>query len=214
MTVRLFGVYLLATSMRAINSSSVKSLTDAGIMRPELKAGFDKHAQGHTSRMALRLYTNISEKEKARNIVKVNDLLNEECSNCECDYSSSDESSENDDSDDNVDNSADSAANKRSFNASDSLFMSPKKRMKHDAECFTDWGVDHILFGKTSGKIRWTTYEKNYIKQFVDEHSDVFDKFDQCLKSIWQADADVRRQFHINHIENSSALRDAIRVRK
>ena len=200
--------------MRAINSTAVSLSTSSGILNGEEKKNYDEFAQGHSSNMARQLYTRTTENDRANGIQKITDSINEQ-------YTNTDNVSDSETESDNEDSyqpfcatvqsiSDENTAGRREV---DSHVLSPKKRMQKEVVTWDDWGLKHADFGVFNRKIKWSEYEKNYISTFIGAHSHVYDKWDKCLQSIWQADAVVRHQFHVKHIVQSTGLRGAIRVR-
>jgi hypothetical protein len=189
------------TSLRAINSTAVSLSASAGVLNSEQKNDFDSFAQGHSGRMARHLYTHMKEGDRAKGIQEITDQMNQHFKRT--DNENEDEEGKNYDSEE--------GSNYDMLNC-DNLNMSPKKKMKFDVEKIDDWGLDHVDCNVNSRRIRWSLFEKRYILNFINKHSDLYDKYDQCLQSIWQADSAVRRQFHRKHINTSSCLRDAIRI--
>lgn len=203
---KFFGIYLPVTSLRAINSTAVSLSASAGLLNSEQKIDFDSFAQGHSGNMARQLYTHMREEDRAKGIQKITDEMNQRFKSTEKD--DEDEGNRNRQVSEEKDSYM-SPINK----TADIPLMSPKKRMKYEVEKINDWGLDHLDCGVNARKIRWSEFEKQYISTFIERHSHLYDKWDQCLQSIWQADATIRRQFHLKHIGGSSGLRDAIRIR-
>jgi hypothetical protein len=199
-----FGVYLPVTSLRAINSTAVSLSASAGLLNSEQKMDFDSFAQGHSGVMARQLYTHMKEDDRAKGIQVISDQMNQQYKR-----------KKTEDVDEGDVQNYESDTNATPINKTENLHMSPKKRMKSvDVENMDDWGLDHIDYNVMSRKIKWSDFEKQYISTFIESNSHMYDKWDQCLQRIWQSKGEVRRQFHLKHIDKSSRLRDAIRIRK
>ena len=218
--------------MRAINSTAVSLGASAGILNGEQKSCFDLHAQGHSSHMARQLYTHMTENDRAKGIQSINDNLHKhfkEVKNNNLNiHFERGQYVNNDDGDDDNDNDA---GDSRGVSYGSITHMSPSERIistnersithqqyinpdaKYEIEEMNDWGLDHTDFNAVTSKIKYSDFEKQFISNFIDKNSSGFDKWGQCLRYILRADATVRRQFHVKHIQKAQGLRDAMRVR-
>lgn len=217
-----FGVFLNVTSLRAINNTAVNNACAHGHINDSALKDYNTECQGHSTRMGKKLYDHSKEPDRAKTLQQINDLIIKKCQDSvDSDDAYSGVGSDVDSDDDT--NLLFREKRKRDIdnenNGNDMTPTPKKKKISNDEQLLAkyegDWGKKHPCYGSNALRIKWSPFEKDYIKAMVDIHppSKCY-IWRHCLDSILNTnDENVRHQFHVQHL-NVVKLKDAIRVKK
>lgn len=215
----MFGVYLNVTSLRAINNTAVKNAAAHGDLNDTQLDEYNIECQGHTTKMGKKAYNYSVEPDRAKTLQQINDRINKKYR--ENVYSKSDEvsssSSDGDSEEDDEETQVTVKKRKRgeSYLSMEDDMIAKKKKVSGDEELkknHDDWGKKHPFHGKTSLKIKWSPYEKEYLQAIYDKHRHNHNVWRHCLDCVLNTnDENVRQQFHMSHL-TVGKFKDAIRV--
>jgi hypothetical protein len=202
MLFEFFGLYLNVTTLRAINNTAVQNATAHGELNDTQLDDFNKECQGHSTKMGKVAYNYIRKKDRAKTLQIINDQINQKYNDNFSDTSSncSNSTSDSDFSDSDFTNNQNE---KKQINV-----------IKHLKKDYNDWGEKHSHYQSNSNKIKWSDYEKEYIKMIYDQYPNVKNIWKLILDTILNAeDENVRKEFHIKHL-NAVKIKDALRPAK
>jgi hypothetical protein len=208
-----FGLFLNVTSLRAINNTAVRNACAQGHINHNQLEEYDTECQGHSTAMGKKAYDRSREGDRAKNLQSINDLINNKCNES---FDSGDAESE--------DNTSEEMQlcrekRKRDEDYNSSSMIHKKKKVSSDVQLQEkhsgDWGKKHPCYDKKVLKVKWSSFEKDYIQALFDKYpSHKHNVWRHCLDSILNTnDENVRQQFHVSHLELVK-LKDAIRVKK
>ena len=169
--------------------------------------------------MGKKAYDYSKEDDRAKTLQSINDLINNKCQD------SADSSGEDGDdgSEDNTGDEIQLHKEKRkrdeNYENNESCVTHKKKKISSDEQLQEkhggDWGKQHPCFEKKALRVKWSSFEKDYIQAKFDSYPpNKHNVWRHCLDSILNTnDENVRQQFHISHLELVK-IKDAIRVKK
>jgi hypothetical protein len=178
-----FGIFLNVTSLRAINNTAVKNAAAHGYLNDNQLDEYNIECQGHNTRMGKKAYNHSRERDRAKTLQNINDLINKKClENVDSDDDSGGgESNVHLDDNDTSDEEVELLRKKRKRDERDihckhneNHSTLKKKKLSSDdqlqAKYVGDWGKKHPFYGSNALKIKWSPFEKDYIKDMVDKY--------------------------------------------
>jgi hypothetical protein len=220
----------------------VKNAAAHGDLNDTQLEEYNIECQGHTTRMGKKAYNFSREPDRAKTLQQINDMINKKyqvhknvVSNTSRDgyYGYSEES------DGDVGNCSGGVGSisEEDISGSEGVQQCVKRRKRDEnygliedilnvtkrkhsncdqilIENHDDWGKKHPFYQIESLRIKWSPFEKDYIKALYDKNRLKHNVWRHCLDSILNTnDENVRQQFHISHLAFGK-LKDAIRVKK
>jgi hypothetical protein len=208
-----FGVYLTNTELRSINSTEVKLKARKNEISSESVQIFNNSNQGHCSATADRIYHRENLKSVTESLQATVDVI------CEKTYDHEKPLA--------VIKKEEVDLNKEIINMAKRKIVEEESELTYEnnekeeivekkrkiiEQVYHDWGLDHADYKNNALRTKWSEFEKNYIKSYVLKIPlNTTNKWELCLNHILNSDENVRRQFHIKHIQNATGLKDAIR---
>ncbi len=225
-----FGLYLNVTALRAINNTAVQNAVAHGELNDNQLDDFNKECQGHSTKMGKKVYSYITKKDRAKTLQIITDQINQKHLN-KFNSSSDDDSSIDDNNSfgssickvvEEEENKKKRPRNQESDNIQgkkedeninenidDKITFNLQLRKEYD-----DWGKKHVQYQSTDSKIKWSQYEKEYIKMIYDQYPTERNIWKLILDTLLSIqDENVRQQFHIKHL-HAVRIKDALRSTK
>jgi hypothetical protein len=164
--------------------------------------------------MGKKAYDYSKEDDRAKTLQSINDLINYKCQD------SGDSGSDGSDTGSEIQLYKEKRKRDENFENNESCVTHKKKKLSSSDEQLQekhggDWGKQHPCFEKKALRVKWSSFEKDYIQDMFDNYPpNKHNVWRHCLDSILNTnDENVRQQFHISHLELVK-IKDAIRVKK
>ncbi len=181
---------------------------------------YNIECQGHTTRMGKKAYNFSREPDRAKTLQHISDMINKKYQIEKNVYNKSTIEEGVEDYEEDINDQHYAKKRKRDENygvLEDNVIHTKRKISGCDEmliESHDDWGKKHPLYEIGSLKIKWSPFERDYVKVLYEKNRLKHNVWRHCLDSILNTnDENVRQQFHKSHLKLVK-LKDAIRVKK